>query len=114
MKNLKTALYIITIVIINCSVFSCSSNDELTPDTDPIIVSTADKISGTYSGIGKRMPNGISLGTYSACTTPPNWELNFVTGTSSVVVTKVDDNNVSIKIFGGAMLAEIYSKVDSK
>lgn len=113
MKNSKTTL----LIIITCLIFSCSSDDELTgddelaPETIAFVSSPADKISRTYSGVGKKMPNRVSLGSYSGCITPTNWESNFVTGTSTVVVTKVDDNNISIKIYGGAIETEIYSPV---
>jgi hypothetical protein len=118
MKNIKITL---CIVIFYWFGYSCSSDDTLSPEIDPInnslpnnapnIASLADKISGTYSGIGKKMPNRVSLGSYTGCVTPPNWESNFVSGTSTVVVTKIDDINVNIKIFGGAITTEIYSPI---
>jgi hypothetical protein len=110
LKALKA--YKILFVISYCIFFTnCTPSDSEQIDTEPVLKSPTDKISGTYTGIGKKMPNGVYLGNFSGCVTPPNWESNFVTGSSIVTVTKVDDYAVNMKISGGAITTETYSNV---
>lgn len=110
LKALKA--YKILFVISFCIFFTnCTPSESEQIDNEPVLKSPADKISGTYTGIGKKMPNGVYLGTYSACITPPNWESNFITGTSIIIVTKSNDNTVNIIISGGVIPTETYSNI---
>ena len=116
MKNLKTTL--LTLIFL-CFAFSCSNDDQLYADSDvpntiatPIdATSPASRISGTYKGIGKKMPNGVFLGSFSGCIEPINWEDHFIQGTFTVLVTRLENNSVKIKISGSSIPTEIYAPV---
>tara|TARA_R110002033_G_scaffold162910_1_gene199773 strand:+ start:5059 stop:5868 length:810 start_codon:yes stop_codon:yes gene_type:complete len=77
-----------------------------------IQLTPADKILGTYSGVGKRMPNGIILGNFSGCITPPNWDSNFITGATIVNISKVNDNTININLTGGPFTSSVYSNIN--
>lgn len=90
---------------------SCTKGDNLNlTDDNTTKQSVADQISGIFYGTGKKMPQGIDLGLFKGCVTPTGWENNFVTGNSSVVVSKVNDNLVNLS-FTASLNGVIYNNI---
>jgi hypothetical protein len=118
----KNFYFLLFMVISLASLHSCSkSNDPTDKTTDdktidqvpPKVVQTAlaDKISGLFSGSGKRMPQGVLLGTYTGCVAPTGWEKNLLSGSSNATITKVSDNMVSITLAGGPFTNNTFTNV---
>lgn len=91
-----TFLFIAT----SCICGMCSKDDQK-PDSPPEDTSVAGQIAGTYTGLGKNLPDNIYLGKFNGCVVPPNWESNFITGQAIAKIIKVTDNTVNVSLSGG-------------
>jgi hypothetical protein len=94
---MKNITLITTIIIISFS--GCSKKDSK-DDNNSGNISAADKISGTFNGSGKYMPDKINLGLVKGCNLPVNWESNFKTGAATVNIAKITDSTVKISLTG--------------
>lgn len=112
-RSYSCLLVLISLVI----VVGCSKSSDPTDEIiDPVIPQTiqttlAGKILGFFSGNGKRMPQGVSLGTYTGCVTPTGWEKNLLTGPANATVTRLTDTTVSITLADGPFINNTFTNV---
>jgi len=90
----------LTLFIVSCTKDTGSKNDA--NGNDNTKKSAADLIAGIYTGDGKYLPDGVSLGNYTSCIVPPTLESTFKKGTATVNIIKLTDSTVKV-IFSGTV-----------
>ncbi len=105
-KTLSVCLILCTTVSL-FNLFGCSKSSDLSSK----MTTPADKISGPFSGSGKRMQQGLLLGAYTGCITPPGCEANLITGSGNATITKVTDSTINITLSGGPFTNNAFSRV---
>lgn len=73
--------------------------------------SSAEIISGTFTGTAKVYPDQVSLGSFKGCVIPPGWEAYFVTGRGRVLITKLTDSTISLSLLGGPLPTLTYKGI---
>lgn len=100
------------LITLSCFFFpGCSKKASKGDNNGNTNASAADKISGTFNGTGKILPDNVSLGTYKGCVTPPGWESNFITGTSVVTISKTNDSTITLSLNGSPFPSYTYSNI---
>jgi len=74
--------------------------------------SAADKIAGSYTGLGQYLPGNIDLGNTLNCGSPStDYNTLYQSGTASINIIKVSDSTVNIILSSGPFPKDTFNKV---
>lgn len=75
-------------------------------------LSIAEKIAGSYTGIGKYLPGNINLGNTIVCIAPTlDYNSLYLDGAATINISKITDSTVKISLLSGPFPLETYDNI---